>query len=185
MNNIFIGMLLIFLDFNLNLGSSTIELLPDFIGFILIHNGVKEVLEESGWFNKILPFIRGMAIYTGILYAFDLLGITSNLSAQYGTILFLLLGFIGLIITHYINYTIIQGIKDMERNHNWDLNSETLFSSWKFLVICEVSIYLLIFIPLLNVIGIITTLIVKIYFLYCFSKSKNLYYSQRGNGSML
>lgn len=184
MSKIFIGMLLIFIDFDLNFGASKIGLLPDFIGFILVHNGVKELLEESQCFNKVLPFIQGMAIYNCVLYIMDFLGLSSSLSAGSGTFLFLFLGFISLIITNYIHYEIIQGIKDIEMNYSWDLNSETLFSSWKILVICEVFVYLIAFIPFLNVIGLIVVLITKIYYLYCFSKSKNLYYNQMGNGSM-
>lgn len=41
MSNIFVGLLLIFLDFDLNVGSSTIGLIPDFLGGIFLMDSVK------------------------------------------------------------------------------------------------------------------------------------------------
>ena len=40
MSSIFTGMLLVFLDFNINLGRSKIGLLPDFIGYIVMAGGL-------------------------------------------------------------------------------------------------------------------------------------------------
>lgn len=173
MKNIFIGLLFVFLDFNLNLGASTVELIPDFIGFILMYNGSKELIQESEWFNKIMPFTLGMSIYSGVIYALDLLGLSAGLDLAFSFIL----GVITLIMTIYINYAIVMGVSDMEIRYDSDFNWKPLYAAWKLLAICQVLIYLLVFIPIFNIIGLLVVLIANIYYLYCFSKTKNLYYN--------
>ena len=69
MRNIFSGFILIFLDFNLNLGNSTIGLIPDFIGYFVMIGGLDQMVGESTIFTKVRPFVVGMAVYTGILYS--------------------------------------------------------------------------------------------------------------------
>jgi hypothetical protein len=73
--------MLIFLDFNLNLGNSQIGLIPDFAGYIVMINGLREMADESPLFMKVKPYATGMAVYTAAVYAMDLFGISSSLGA--------------------------------------------------------------------------------------------------------
>ena len=50
MRNILIGFILIFLDFNLNLGGSKIGFMPDFLGYIIVIKGLEEMVGESTLF---------------------------------------------------------------------------------------------------------------------------------------
>ena len=77
MRNIFIGFILIFLDFNLTINNSQIGLIPDFIGYIIMINGLTEMADDSRLFLKSKPYAAGMAVYTGILYFADMFGISS------------------------------------------------------------------------------------------------------------
>lgn len=173
MSNIFIGMLLVFLDFNLNLGNSTIGLIPDFIGYFIMMKGVIELEPESSNFTKVVPIVKGMVIYAGIIYAFDLLGISYNLG-----IITYILGLISTIASLYISYHIVIGVGDIERQTSKHLNADELFRVWKIMAIFSVVMYLLIFIPLLAIFGVITGLAVSIYYLVVFNRTKNLYYSE-------
>jgi len=75
-------MLLVFLDFNINLGRSKIGLLPDFIGYIVMAGGLAELQSESESFAKVKGFAKGMAVYSGILYLLDLLGFSFSLTSS-------------------------------------------------------------------------------------------------------
>lgn len=171
MKNIFIGFILIFLDFNLNLGNSQIGLIPDFIGYIAMINGLAEMSGESPQFMTVKPYATGMAVYTGILYFMDFLGISASIGAfSY------ILAIASTIISLYISYCIVMGVKEMEDKYNTFLNGESLKSTWTLLAVFNVIVYVSLLIPALAVICILVTLIVGIYFLVAFSKSKNLYY---------
>ena len=173
MRTIFIGFLFILLDFNLNLGSSSIELIPDFIGYIYVLKGLMELSEHSEWFTRLKPFANGMAIFSGIIFVMDLLGI----SVAMGTIVTMPLAIVSTIISLYITYGIVMGIKDMEAANEWDLNSDSLYSTWKVLVICTIVSYMVFFIPFVAIIGIVVGVIANIFFLYSFNHSKNRYIS--------
>ncbi|NLK73333.1 MAG: hypothetical protein GX285_09975 [Clostridiales bacterium] len=174
MRNIFIGFLLIFLDFNLNIGSSQIGLIPDFVGYIVMIKGLVEMAMESGQFIKVKPFASGMAVYTGILYVMDLFGISASLGA-----LSYILGIASVIISLYISYSIVMGVREIEEKYSIFMNGDSLYSAWKILAILNILTFVLIIIPALAIICIIATFVIAILFLVAFNKSKNLYYEMR------
>lgn len=172
MKNIFIGLLFVFLDFNLNLNTVKIELIPDFVGYIIMAKGLVELFEESDRFIKIKPYVTGMAVYTGIVFFMDLLGITVSLGDFVG----LILGILSTAISLYISYNIVMGIKDMETASGVELNSFSLYKCWRLLAVFTLITYVIFFIPFLAVLSIITALVSAICFLVAFNQSKNLYY---------
>ena len=189
MRKIFIGMILVFLNFDITMGSSKIGLIPSFIGYAYMYSGVLELSDYSNKFVKIAPIIKVMAIYTGFIYLMDLLGFSayftlplgstfSDIEIPFAFVLFgILLGWISMIASLYISYEIIQGIKDIESVKMKNLNSDQLLSTWKLLAVFTVLSYALLFIvPELALICIILAIIVSIYYLFVFNKSKNLYY---------
>lgn len=136
-------------------------------------NGLNELTHKSIRFSKIRPFAVGMAVYTGILYAMDLLAISINIGS-----LALLLGLASTIISLYISYNIVMGVKDMEIAYTQQLNGDNLLTMWKVLAVLSLAIYLLFFIPALGLLCIIGNIVVAIIFLVSFNKTKNLYYAQ-------
>lgn len=173
MRNIFIGLLFIFLDFHIDFDATRIGLIPDFIGYIIMINGLNELSFKNMRFSKIRPFAVGMAIYTGVLYAFDLLAVSFNLGG-----LSLLLGLASTIISLYISYNIVMGVKDMELAYSQQLNGDNLLTIWKVVAVLSLAIYLLFFIPALGILCVIGNIVVAIIFLVSFNKTKNLYYAQ-------
>lgn len=92
MDKLFFGCLLVFLDIPLNFGSTVIELLPDFAGYLLICKGCAARIHPSQHRLWVLSAVA--AAYSGLVYASDLLGIFRGLwqlLAQGGALLLSLL----------------------------------------------------------------------------------------------
>lgn len=174
MRNIFIGFLLVLLDFNLNLNQCSVDLLPDFVGYIILVNGFHELEQESSYFIKVRPYSIGMAVYTGILFVLDLFGASLNLSG-----LDFILGIIAIVALFYIAYCIVQGVKEMEASHGAFLNGDKLNSLWKWWAIFTAVAYVLMLIPSLSIVCTIISLISAIAFLIAINTSKNLYYDMK------
>ncbi|MDD4113759.1 MAG: hypothetical protein PHC56_12135 [Herbinix sp.] len=172
MGNVFIGFILVFLDFNLDIGSSRIGLIPDFIGYIYILKGLEELDGESTFFMKVKPFVTGMAVYSGILYIMDLFGISVSLG-----LFTYVLAFVSIAISLYISYNIVMGVIDMEGKYNTTLNGERLKSTWTLLAVFNILTIVSLLTPLLTIIGIILSFIATIIFLVDFNNSKKLYYN--------
>jgi hypothetical protein len=99
------------LDFNLTLENSQIGLIPDFIGYIVMINGIAEMAGESPLFLKVKPFAAGMELYR-ILFSWICL------ESHVVGALSLILAVASLIITLYISYHIVMGVKEMEEKFN-------------------------------------------------------------------
>ncbi len=175
MRKIFIGFLLIFLDFNLTFGNCTLGLLPDFVGYILLMRGLDELVSENPRFKKIRPWALGMAIYTGILYAADIFGLSTN-----AEIIAFILGLASIVISLYISYNITAAVQEMETAYMRDLNAKPLMSAWTVLAVLDILTYALLLIPVLNLFCIIGAVVAGIVFLVQFNRTKNRYCTMRG-----
>jgi len=178
MKKIFIGLLLVFLDFNLTLNNSVIGLIPDFVGYIVMIKGLEEMTEESPLFPKVRPFAIGMAVYTGILYALDLFGIAVS-----DDVLSFLLAVVSMAVSLYISYNLVMGVRDMEDRYATGLNGEQLKSRWMIVAVFSIAGLVALLVPTtLSIILLIGMLIVYILFLVAFSRSKNLYEAMKDAG---
>lgn len=172
MKNIFIGLILVLFDFNLNLGAATIGLIPDFIGFYFILQGVRELKDQSAKIASAEKPAFVMAIFTAVLYLFDLLTISARLYP-----LGYILGLISTIAALYVLYLIVSGIGQIEAEQAKPLEAAKLFTAWKIYAVVSVSLYFLTLIRLLGLLWFIAGLGATVYFIYMFNKSKNLYYA--------
>jgi len=175
MKSLFIGLIFIFIDFNLTLNETmVINLIPDFVGFILMYQGLTQLTNESERFFKMKPYAIGMAIYSGFLFILNFLGFPSYVS--------MVLGIVSMAVTLYILYNIVMGIRDIEIIRNFFLNSAQLMSYWQLSAIFSgITYFLMLFLPALSIFSALIELVVMILFLVAFNKSKNLYISQTGN----
>ena len=184
-NNIFKGMILVFLNFNLDIGASRIGLIPSFIGYYFMLKGLQEIREFSGRFNRIIPLVTGMIVFSCITYILDLFGVTAAAEVDFfyasasDIMFFMILGLISVLLSLYISYNIIFGIKDIEVNKDQSLNSNHLYSTWKLMAVFSILTFAgLLLIPVLGVIGIIINLVVMVYYLYIFNNTKKLFNEQ-------
>jgi len=170
MRKIFIGMIFIFLDFTISLETTRIGLIPDFVGYIFLVQGLSELAAQSPRFEKVRPFATGMAIYTAILYALDLFGV----SILDGIVNWLL-GLTSTVVSLYISYNVVVGVRDIEMTLSRDLNGSNLLSIWKVYAVVSLAIYILYLIPVINLLLIIAGFAMGIVFLIAFNRTKNLY----------
>lgn len=138
MKKIFWGFLLIFLNFHLTFNQHSLNILPDFAGYILLLRGARELEGDSEFFRNVRPFAAGMAVYTAILWVGALLGATSADSW-----LTLLLEFIAEVVSLYIAWVLIQGILKIETQREAVLNGGTLYQWWKGLAAVQIAAWLL------------------------------------------
>lgn len=172
MNKIFIGMLLVFLDFNLDIGAMRIGLIPDFLGYIFILQGLAQLSGKSERFSKVRPFAFGMLIMTALHYLLGLLGLSLTLGiADY------LLSLLLTIVSLYVAYGIVMGIRDIESAQGHNLAGAQLLSRWRLLAILSVLVYFLFLIPILNIVCIIASFVIGIVFLVSLNTTKKLYNS--------
>ena len=173
MNRIFIGMLFVFLNFNLDLGGgSRIGLIPTFLGYIYMLNGLAEIEELSPRFSKVMPWVKWMSIYMAFVYVMDVFGISTDLAMTF------ILSFASTILGLYISYNIIMGIKDIELEKIQDLGSGKLYSTWKLLAVFTILAHSMFFIADLSIIAIMGSFMVGVYYLYVFSQTKRAFYAQ-------
>ena len=172
MRKVFIGMILVFIDFDLTLNNIVIGLIPDFIGYFMMIGGLNEIIDYSSDFRKVLPFVKLMAVFSTISYILGFFGIWRGGNDFLGFV-------IGLIITCisiYICYCIVMGIREIEEKRGQDLNSHNLYSAWKVGAILNVVTYALLIFPVLAFLSILSSFIAYIFYLVEFNKTKNLFY---------
>ena len=173
MNRVFAGLLLVFINFNLDIGASRIGLVPDFLGYIFMLHGTAELVQYSVRFIKVKPYITAMIVYTLILYILDLFGLSRTDETG---IIGILLGFASLCASLYISFNIVMGIKDTEIMRAQNLNGDKLLSVWKLRAVMLIAVHFLIIIPPLAIICILTGFLVTVYFLVVFYRTKGLFY---------
>ncbi|MCD8069463.1 MAG: hypothetical protein LUE87_11410 [Lachnospiraceae bacterium] len=172
MQKIFIGFLLVFFDLTVNANGHVVGILPDFVGYVFIFMGCREMTEESDHFSKAYPFIVGMAVYGMVIWVLELLGIT-----YYGdTWPFAALSMVVTCVPLYIDYCIILGVRDMENTYNSSFRSGTLDNVWFATVIFSVAgVIALMLLPVLGAICIAGVMAAHVVFLYQFYQAKREY----------
>lgn len=123
MGKILVGLCMVLLEFNINLETAVIGFIPDFIGYILLVMGLKEMVSESGFFQKSIPLSAGMAVYSAVCYLLDLLGITGV-----NDLVIIILGMINTASFFYILYLMIKGIEEMQTKSGKNLYTDNLNS---------------------------------------------------------
>nr|WP_325298265.1 hypothetical protein [uncultured Dysosmobacter sp.] len=170
MKKLFWGLFFVFVNFNLSLNQHTLNILPPFVGYYLLCQGSRELEGESGLFRGVCPFAIGMGIYTAILWAGDLLGVTGG-----GTI-GVLLGLLATVVGLYICWVLIQAVRDMEGNRGAELNSAAMHRAWIVMVVAQAVCYLCVWLLSgLALLGLIAGLIGIVMLLMAFWKGQKLY----------
>lgn len=170
MTHIFWGYILIFFHLKIN----EFDLLPDFLGYVLICIGLSKLLYESINFKKAIPYAIFMTIISIFITFGGLLGISFN-----GEI-FGIFNFITILIFIYIKYLIVMGIKDIEQSYNATLGFSSLFLIWKisFGLVVAIKTFVITRNEMFLLLGAVLTAIalcVNIVFLVYFYKAKKIY----------
>ena len=156
------------LDFNLDIGTSTIGLIPDFIGFWFLNKGMSELSAESDIFGKKsgLALIL-MACSMGI-YLIDLLGLSLGLFG-------IVIGIAMTIAKLYLEYQVLMGMFELEEYNNTHMGADDCKTRWIFAMVMILLNFILIWIPLINIVCLIIAFIMGIVFLVSVNTFKNNY----------
>ncbi len=163
LNNLFWGFLFISLDFRI----CGFDILPDVIGFILFAMAFSQLKEHSEHFSK----ASTLNIFTIILSIFSIYevknnnsGITFGILGPFG----ILVGLASLILTLYVIYNLFMGMKEMLHNHDKHVLAEEADNRWnqyKELTIATILAFIVIFIPVINILYVLAIFIFGIVFL--------------------
>lgn len=171
MSSIFWGFFFIFLNFNLTVNGHVLNLLPPFVGYLLVMRGSREMEAESDLFAHIRPFALGMAVYTGILWLGDLLAVTGQ-SGWLGV----LLSLVATVVSLYVAWAVVRAVQDVEHRRGAYLNSASLKAAWTVLAVAQaVSWVLTLLGTLLALVGVIAGLVGIIWFLAALWHSRKDY----------
>lgn len=120
-----------------------------------------------------------MAIYSGIIYIINILGINfaEDSFDDNGYIIFIIFEITASILSLYILYGIIKGINDLEDCYIYNFNYEKLMLIWKFSVAATAATYVFLFAPVLVGFGILANLVLTIVLLYQFNITRIRYYN--------
>ena len=160
MDRLFWGFFFLFLSFNLKFNGASLDLLPDWVGYLLLYRGCSQLLGESELFQKPRPFCLGLGIYAGILWLMDLFGISANF-----LLVSWLLGFVSTCLDLYTSMLVVDAITNVEMRRNYDLCAAHLRKVWKVLAVCTVAAYILTILPALAVVCVLLAAITGIVFL--------------------
>ena len=139
MKNMFVGLLLIFLDITLNISlgwQGTLDILPDFVGYILILRGAGEMAEVSPSFAKINPVLWAATVVSVISFLLNLFGLSAallgdGLPAQ---ILQTALLLAEQILFFCVTWQMASGIRDLEYHYGTWMNAGDVTVAWKLMV---------------------------------------------------
>lgn len=129
MKRLFWGVFFIFVNFNLNVGACSINLLPEFVGYLLFLKGAEELEAESERFAAVRPYALGMAVYSGILWVGNIIGL-SGIGGIFGTVLDIL----STVFSLCVLWIVIRAVRDMELQRGEDLEGSLMQTAWFILL---------------------------------------------------
>lgn len=170
MKELFVGLLFVFLDVNVGIQNHILDVLPDFVGYLLMQRGLEKLSEESRYFEKARPLALGMTVYSAVLYVMDIMAAT--VQARFVSFC---LGLAAMVCSLLMGFWTVSGVQDMEHRRGWDLEGEKLRSLWLYAAVIQCIAYLCGWIPLVGPICAVGAAVMHICFLVAFYRSENLY----------
>lgn len=175
MKKIFWGFFFLFFSFNLSFDAISINLFPDFVGWLLILSGSKELCGESEHFGKVKPFAVILVIANIFTFVANLIG-AGDLLENFNVILSIVL----LIFEILAVYHLIEGLTDIEQRKHCDMNSSKIRTLWIVQLILSNGAYFLGFFFVAFALGIlIGSFVIGILLLVYWNRNAKTYESIR------
>lgn len=174
MKELFAGMLLVFLNVKLDIGGHALDVLPDFVGYLLMMRGLEFLSGESRYFEKARPVSMGMAVYCLVLYGMDFMA-----ASVQDRFMSYCIGLAGMICSLLIGFWIVSGIRDVEQSRKQDLEGEKLHGMWLYSAVVQGISYLCGWIPVVGQIAAIGAMVMYICFLVAFYRTMERYESNK------
>lgn len=157
MSRLFWGLLFVALDYDVTVGSLTIGLIPDFLGFWLLMKGMETLADESKCFDRGRHWAFGMVLLSVVLYVKSFLNLSSG--SKVG---FWVLGLVGFCVGLFVLHQMVAGIRQMERRRGWVLQGEKLKTMWLFYAVMGLIGYLLNWVPLVKTFALLASAVTAV-----------------------
>ncbi len=138
----FIGFLFIFLDFEITLaGGTTVNFIPDFLGYALLSLGVFHLGHENGRFSRCRITALVALVLSAGTFVLDLLALPLPPTAE------LIIGILMTVVSLYITYEFSEGTKALERSLYKKLDADKISAAWVILSMTSLLEFLVLYFP--------------------------------------
>ena len=168
MDRIFYGLIFVLLSVQFN----TVDLLPDWLGYLLTYPGLGQLASESRHFAALRPLCLVMNVYTLLLSC-----------AGFPESTMVVLGMISVAVKLYMLHRLVQGMEELQAGCTTaNLEIDTLRSRWTLVVTAEAVVCAAV---LLGMNGLITgliglaSIIISVLFLMVFHRARLAYRAAR------
>lgn len=169
MRNIFIGFILVLVDITIHIQGAPLEILPDFLGYIFIVRGLREMPEQNEWLKKARLVANIMKYMAVLLYSAEVLRIFAGRPVMiFGC------GLVAVLASLYTAFYIVRGVIEIELADNIEMKCEGLLLSWKIMAVVHLISVVGLIIPALSFLQIFA-LIVSILFLMSVNDAQMAY----------
>ncbi|NLU23575.1 MAG: hypothetical protein GXW99_02410 [Clostridiales bacterium] len=167
MKKIFLGILLILLDFHLEFSMGHLGLLPDFVGYYFLLHGLRELSTEGIFFKRAIPVARGVGIYSAVLWVLDLFGFATS-----GHWLYIFCDMVAIFLALYTTRLVVEGIGELEKGRVSDLHYRGLKIDWYIMAVFQTLSFSWVIYPSLAAICVLISAVDSLIFLSALYKSK-------------
>ena len=168
MDRIFYGLIFVLLSVQFN----TVDLLPDWLGYLLMYSGLGQLASESRHFSALRPLCLVMNVCT-LLLGF----------AKFPEPVLIVLGMVSVAVKLYVLRRLVQGMEELQAHCTTaNLEIDTLRSRWTLVVTAETVVCAAV---LLRMNGLITgliglaSIIISVLFLMVFHRARLAYRAAR------
>lgn len=171
MNLLFYGLLFLNLNLTLNIGNNVINLLPAFIGMILLAKGMNRLRAQSRYFANSSSMALMFSFYAAAVWLMDFFGVTPSLAQQIS----LGIGIAQTAMVVYLTYILTIGMKELEKVVHADLNADSLKLFWYFSLVLNIGTYIGIWVPIIALLCLIMNFFISIVYIVTFYKGAKNY----------
>ena len=171
MGSIFAGLVLVLFDFYFNIGSHSFNILPTFLGYLLILRGMSAMEGCALWRKNDL--VIGALIYS-VAHWLLLALVGGKIAAD----IILILGLAAAVLQLLVTRRIAKGFLELEKEIYEDKYGERLMGGWKLLVIATVGANLLLVLGL-SAFAVIINFVGAVLYLICFGQAWKWYKDNR------
>lgn len=132
-----IGMLFVLMNFSIDIGDLSINILPEFVGYFLLLSAVEKLKVKSAYFDKMSGLLFAMTIYKIADYIVSMLNVSAGMVAT----VFFYGGIVSTIIGLIIQYRILCGIDEVTYNDEVRVRMGRVFLLFKAEVVLAVLAY--------------------------------------------
>ncbi len=172
MKKIFIGLIFIFFNFNVTVNAMILPLLPDFLGYLFVSIGAKEMIEKSVKFDNVSAFSRLLTVIFVVFFFMDIFGISAAMAQM--TLFNWVLGFVITVIELYLLYLLTMAVLDLKERMANCAEAGRLADVFKYHAVSAlVASMFIVILPILAIIAMIIAVFFAVLYIVIFNRIKN------------